>query len=230
MLFRMIEAWTLNCKPDLVDLVRSWVIFSFLSSFCLVMAGKPRDWQTIQSGTDPFHNYHDWLTLWLNRIPGLYHLVRCYCLSRLYVVSGTQMQLFIINDREYNSIIQDTKQVTVPHLATHCLSSRCTSFYIIYLPFRECCPLLETFSSLSKCFLALRMLICVAADGIVQSDMITITYVLGVKTSINAANVEFRTSMLWKWACSLLQLNLNCLIMLLIFSNLCTSLWDLRWQ
>lgn len=39
---------------------------------------------------------------------------------------------------------------------------------------------------------------------IVLSDMITITYVFGVKTSINAANVELRTSMLWKWACSLL--------------------------
>lgn len=37
---------------------------------------------------------------------------------------------------------------------------------VLYLPFRECCPLLETFSSFSKCFLALRMLICVAADAI----------------------------------------------------------------
>ena len=65
---------------------------------------------------------------------------------------------------------------------------------------------------------------------ILGSDMMTMTYVFEVKTSIKAAKLEFRTSMLWNEAANLLQLNLNCLIMLLIFSNLCTSLWSLRWQ
>ena len=43
--------------------------------------------------------------------------------------------------------------------------------YIVYLPLREC-PLLETFSSLSKCFLALRMLICVAADAVEKKSIL----------------------------------------------------------
>lgn len=47
-----------------------------------------------------------------------------------------------------------------------------------------------------KCYLHyLRM------DG---SDMMTITYVLEVKTSMKAAKLEFLTSMLWKEAASLL--------------------------
>lgn len=37
------------------------------------------------------------------------------------------------------------------------------------------------------------------------SDMITMTYVLEVKTSIKAAKLEFLTSMLWKEAASLLK-------------------------
>lgn len=37
------------------------------------------------------------------------------------------------------------------------------------------------------------------------SDMITMTYVLEVKTSMKAAKLEFLTSMLWKEAASLLQ-------------------------
>lgn len=45
---------------------------------------------------------------------------------------------------------------------------------------------------------------------------------------MKAAKQEFLTSMLWNWACSLLQLNLNCFTMLLIFSNLCTSGCGLR--
>lgn len=75
--------------------------------------------------------------------------------------------------------------------------------------------------------------------------MMTMTYVLDVKTSMKAAKLEFRTSMLWKDAASLLhergrnyktsdvttrkedvstsqthlQLSLNCLMMLLIFSK-----------
>lgn len=36
------------------------------------------------------------------------------------------------------------------------------------------------------------------------SDMMTMTYVLEVKTSMKAAKLEFRTSMLWKEAASLL--------------------------
>lgn len=60
--------------------------------------------------------------------------------------------------------------------------------------------------------------------------MITITYVLDVKISMKAANVEFLTSMLWKEAANLLQLSLNCLIILLIFSNLWTSWCCLLWQ
>ena len=69
------------------------------------------------------------------------------------------------------------------------------------------------------------------------SDIMTITYVLDVNTSINAAKLEFLTSMLWKEAASLLQLSLNCLIILLIFSNRWTSLcggwhwqWDITWK
>lgn len=86
----------------------------------------------------------------------------------------------------------------------------------------------STLSSFSKCFRALRILMSVAAEGMDGSDMITITYVLDVKTSINAAKLEFLTSILWKDAASLLQLSLNCLIMLLIFSNLCASLCSLH--
>lgn len=37
------------------------------------------------------------------------------------------------------------------------------------------------------------------------SDMMTMTYVLEVKTSMKAAKLEFLTSMLWKEAASLLQ-------------------------
>lgn len=37
------------------------------------------------------------------------------------------------------------------------------------------------------------------------SDMMTMTYVLEVKTSMNAAKLEFLTSMLWKEAASLLE-------------------------
>ena len=59
------------------------------------------------------------------------------------------------------------------------------------------------------------------------SDMMTIMYVLGVKTSMNEAKHEFRTSMLWNCAWSLLQLSLNCFTILLIFSNLCTSVCGL---
>lgn len=38
------------------------------------------------------------------------------------------------------------------------------------------------------------------------SDMMTMTYVLEVKTSMKAAKLEFLTSMLWKEAASLLQI------------------------
>lgn len=37
------------------------------------------------------------------------------------------------------------------------------------------------------------------------SDMMTMTYVLEVKTSMKAAKLEFLTSMLWKEAASLLE-------------------------
>lgn len=37
------------------------------------------------------------------------------------------------------------------------------------------------------------------------SDMMTMTYVLDVKTSMKAAKLEFLTSMLWKEAASLLE-------------------------
>jgi len=57
------------------------------------------------------------------------------------------------------------------------------------------------------------------------SDMMTMTYVLVVKPSMYAANMELRTSMLVKFDDTLLQLSLNCLIMLLIFSNRCASGW-----
>ena len=59
---------------------------------------------------------------------------------------------------------------------------------------------------------------------ILGSLTITMTYVFGVKISIKAVNPEFRISILWKEAASLLQLSLNCFIILLIFSNLWTSL------
>uniref|UniRef100_A0A6B0U2Z2 Putative secreted protein n=1 Tax=Ixodes ricinus TaxID=34613 RepID=A0A6B0U2Z2_IXORI len=36
--------------------------------------------------------------------------------------------------------------------------------------------------------------------------------------------------MLWNWAASLLQLSLNCLMMLETFSKRCTSWCCLRWQ
>lgn len=48
----------------------------------------------------------------------------------------------------------------------------------------------------TRCLLHLRM------EG---SDMITMTYVLEVKTSMKAAKLEFLTSMLWKEAASLLE-------------------------
>lgn len=38
-----------------------------------------------------------------------------------------------------------------------------------------------------------------------ESDMITMTYVFGVKTSMNAPNAELRTSILLKWDWNLLQ-------------------------
>ena len=68
----------------------------------------------------------------------------------------------------------------------------------------------STLSSFSKCFLALRMLIRVAAEGMDGSDITTITYVFDVKMSMKAAKLEFLTSMLWKEAANLLQLSLNC--------------------
>lgn len=38
-----------------------------------------------------------------------------------------------------------------------------------------------------------------------ESDMITMTYVFGVKTSMNAPNAELRTSILLKWDWNLLE-------------------------
>ena len=94
---------------------------------------------------------------------------------------------------------------------------------------RRLCLGPSTLSSFSKCFLAFRMLIRVAAEGIDGSDITTITYVFDVKISMKAAKLEFLTSMLWKEAANLLQLSLNCLIMLLIFSNRWTSRCSLHW-
>lgn len=51
----------------------------------------------------------------------------------------------------------------------------------------------ETFSSFSKCLRALRILIKVASEGILGSDISTMTYVLLVKPSMNAANTLLRT-------------------------------------
>lgn len=53
--------------------------------------------------------------------------------------------------------------------------------------------LLLGFSNSSKYFLAFLILTKVASDGIIGSDIITITYVLLVKVSIKAAKVLFRT-------------------------------------
>ena len=39
---------------------------------------------------------------------------------------------------------------------------------------------------------------------IVESEVTTMTYVLDVKTSMKAAKLELRTSMLWNWAANLL--------------------------
>jgi len=70
----------------------------------------------------------------------------------------------------------------------------------------------------------------------VGSDMMTMTYVFGVKMSTKAAKHELCTSILWTEAANLLQLNLNCLIMLLIFSNLCMSIcaflsqWEITYK
>ena len=53
--------------------------------------------------------------------------------------------------------------------------------------------------------------ICSAEEGfrlhsrMEGSDMMTMTYVLEVKTSMKAAKLEFLTSMLWKEAASLLE-------------------------
>lgn len=38
----------------------------------------------------------------------------------------------------------------------------------------------------------------------VESEVTTMTYVLDVKTSMKAAKLELRTSMLWNWAANLL--------------------------
>ena len=58
------------------------------------------------------------------------------------------------------------------------------------------------------------------------SDMITITYVLGVRMSMKAVKFEFLTSMLWNEDWNLLQLSLNCLMMFEIFSKRWVSLCD----
>lgn len=82
-----------------------------------------------------------------------------------------------------------------------------------------------------------------------RSLITTITYVFGVNSSMKQANVEFRTSMDWKAAVSLLKSrrlrwrkrsvmcltvnlhdNLNCLIISLIFSKRRGSLWGFRVQ
>lgn len=58
---------------------------------------------------------------------------------------------------------------------------------------RYCGALEETFSSFSKCFRAFLMLIKVASDGMLDSDITTMTYVLLVKPSMKAANALLRT-------------------------------------
>merc|ERR1719223_634010 len=78
-------------------------------------------------------------------------------------------------------------------------------------------------SSFSKWPRAFLMLISVAAEGMLGSDMMTMTYVLGVNWSMKDANFSLRTSMLSNCAVILLQLSLNCLMMLLIFSKRCGS-------
>ena len=86
----------------------------------------------------------------------------------------------------------------------------------------------------SKCFCASLILFLITAGCTVSSDVMTIINVFVVNSSINAVKFELRTRMAEKPSplptvpgancdCILLQLNLNCLIILLIFSKRWTS-------
>ena len=74
---------------------------------------------------------------------------------------------------------------------------------------------------LSKYPLVALMLRAMASCSMSGSLTMTIMYVEDVNSSMNAVNFWLRTTIDWNWKLVLMQLSLNCLMMLLIFSNRC---------